>query len=213
MKHKIILTTSILAALSVRIETFAEGYFVDPALLGLFITPLIILSLAFIPIVVAIVYIVRFIRGKKTAENVRLTLVSLCGLIVLPFIPLLPSSMDAFVYRMEQFPREAYYNLADDLRAEFKRLGIQGLGGVDSKEKEWDAVYELLRPSHPILQVNRFKPYMTVDDDSVIVFWGSGLTGAYEIIILEGNEKPHWLESTQRPVVYIYEDVGLGFRS
>lgn len=212
MKHTIILTASILAALSVRIVFFAQGYFVDPALLGFFFDPLILPALALAPAVVAIAYVIRLIRREKSAQNIRLTVVALCGPVVLLMAPILPGGMDAFFFRMKQFPQAAYHSLAGDLRREFETRGIQIGTVLSSDDKEWDAVYQALRPAHPILQVNRRRPYVMLHDSHVIVFWGSGLTGAYEVIILTGPDKPPWLDSQQRPIIYIHDDVGLGFR-
>lgn len=213
MKHRIILTASCLSAIGAHIAFFAEGYFANPALLGVLITPLVFLSLLFFPALVAVVYLVRFFLRDKTRQNTTLTILGFCGFTLFVAGHALPGGLDAFVFRMKQFSDTAYYELAANLRSEFDKRGIRESSDLQIGSKAWESLHDSLREAHPILQINSSPPRIAVDEDSVIVFWGGGRTGSYEIMILLDANEPHGLASGSRRTVKIHERVLLGYRS
>lgn len=218
MKHGIVLGAGIGAGFLSWLFNLAEGYFANPAPppFGV-LYPFFLIPIAAAPILVSIGYCVWLVSQRKTRRNIGLTLVSLVGPFVVVAGPTLINDYDTFVYRMKSFSEAEYHRLAADVKTEFDKKGVDQLRDYGSSRKEQLAIHETLVQSHPILAISEFPLDIAVRDENVVLEWGSGLTGGYEVVIsLSSDPTSGWVDARRRgphdvasPVTYIYDGVAL----
>ncbi len=189
MKHGIILTVGIAAGALFWLLGLAEGYFADPTPLPFWILyPFFLLAVAAITVSVSIGYCVWLIFVRKTRRNLTLVLAALIGPLVILVGPRLLNGYDAFVYRMKSFSDAEYRSVAADIKTAFDERGIRRLRDLDLHETEKFAILESLVDAHPILAISDFPLDLAVSGERVVLEWGSGLTGGYQIEISLNSE-------------------------
>ena len=218
MKHSITLTVGIGAGLLAWLFNLAEGYFADPAPFpfGIFY-PFFLIPIAATPVLVSIGYCVWLILVSKTRRNIGLTLAALIGPLVVVVGPRLLNDYDTFVYRMKSFSEAEYHRLAAEIKTEFDERGINRLQDYGISREERLAIYGPLVESHPILAISEFPLDIAASDENVVLEWGSGLTGGYEVVISLRSDPPSewaapWRQgphNVELPVTYIYDGVAL----
>ena len=208
VKHCVLLTAGIVAALLVWLEGIAGGYFAGATPVALwFFYPFFFLAIVAIPILIATGYCGMLVFRKKTRRNILQTLVSLLGPVVLGAGPTLFSGYDAFVFRMKDFSEDEYHSLAEDVLTELRGRGLDRLHGYDIHETEQDAIYRSLVGRHPVLAFADDPPAILASADSVSLYWGVGFDGGYEAVTLLSSEPPYWPNPSGLPSTYIYDSV------
>lgn len=218
MKHSIILIVGIGAGFLLWLFILAQGYFANPAPFPFGVLyPFFLLPIAAIPILVSIGYCVWLAFQSKTRRNIGLTLAALIGPLVVVVGPRLLNDYDTFVYRMKSFSEAEYHRLAAEIKTKLDERGIDRLQVYGSPRKEQLAMHEPLVQSHPILAISKFPLDIAASDENVLLEWGSGLTGGYEVLIsLSSDPSSDWAAPRRQrpynaevPVTYIYDGVAL----
>ena len=180
--HYVLVGFTLVASIGLWIFDLAEGYFANPALLGM-ATPLVVIPIALFCLIMPVVYLIRGIQLRKDRRHIVLAGIALFALVWQPITPGLPHGLDAFHYRMSQFGETDYDQLFTTARAELARLELDefhyGVGPQDRR----DAVYAALAESNPMLTIGPSRPNISIRDNEMSFYWGSGLIGAYFVTV------------------------------
>lgn len=160
-----------------------EGYSVDVTAGMSMAYPLVLLTIAAFPAIVALLALVSLVRHSVPWAS-RLLFLSLSLLIVTLQILLPSPRMLGFEMRMSRFSEAEFIATADAIRAMWRKDGSNtGYFGGN--------IANALIPDHPVLAVSPWPPKIFVGPQSVGISWGSGLTGALDVDIQsEGAENP-----------------------
>ena len=182
----VLVGSALAAGIGLWVFELAEGYFANPALLGM-ATPLVVIPIAVFCLVIPVVYVLRGIWFRKDRRQVVLAVIALFSLVWRPITPGLPDNLDAFHYRMSRFGEADYDRLLTMAQAELARLEADPIHGRVSARMQGDALYTALAESNPMLTIGPARPNVSVKNDAMSFYWGSGLTGAYFVTVHEDS--------------------------
>jgi hypothetical protein len=199
-------------ALLVVIDSFLGwlgGYLVDPAFLGIF-TPFILILLFIAPAIILFVSLADLRKPQnRTRDNYASITVSFL-LVAFLFTPFRPSSIDGFHHRMGQLEQDVYISAA--------RLAIEGAEQLEPESKSPDFprtethkifVKSLAQKNQLVSVSSRLPSLRSINNKYVLFSWGSGLTGAYQVLVTFNSHEPAWLASLHLPPKKLYENVYL----
>ncbi len=196
--------SSLVAAVALRVYYLSAGWNADPTFLFGLVTPFVTLPLFAYTLLIAPLSLFGLLRRKVPGPPVRgkilaVSLVLLAAFIAAP-TPLMPNSTDAFEWRMSSFSEAQFQDLARSVRSEMAKLSLDELRGDD--DVMHNQILASLREHHAILRIETFPIELFVRDSYVALEWASGLTGGYEVTIIDGDAKHDW-----QPAPNIYADV------
>ena len=186
--------------------SWITGYLFDPEFLGPF-TPFILILIFVSPLFFFFLMLAGLLRSEN--RNRKNYLACFIAAIAVMFLcsPLRPTSVDGFYYRMGKIDRDEYLAAAKLVKSEVDRLGIgtQDLGYPETQEH--DNLVESIRDQNLLFSISKVPIHISNDEGYVVLSWGSGLTGAYEVLVTSGEEEPSWLKNRFHPPKRLYENV------
>ena len=195
---------SLFSATVFRIYGLASGWNADPTFLFSLFVPFVIIPLFVFPILFAPVSL--FCLAPKDSwrlsvggKSFTIGVAFLAAFVAAP-TPFLPTSSDAFRWRMASFSEADFMSLAVDARSEMAKRDLDSLMG--NHYDAHDQIVDALRPRHPVLLVSSFPLEIFATNTHVSIEWASGLTGGYEISIIDGDSAPQWMTKPN-----LYENV------
>jgi hypothetical protein len=184
------------------------GYLVDPAFLGFF-TPFILLPIFIAPVIIFIM----MLAGLKHPSNRNRKNYVACffASIALGFLfsPYRPTSVDGFYYRMSKIDRQVYLAAAELVIAEAERMRLSSNSFNYPVTKEHKDFVVSLSGKNTLFTLSNWPVHISREEDYVLFSWGSGLTGAYEVLITVSNKEPYWLKNHPHATKKIYDNVVL----
>jgi hypothetical protein len=193
----------------VAVSTFLgwiNGYLVDPAFLGFF-TPFIMLPVFLSPIAV-LVWMLIGLRRSDHRNRKNLLACSIAGIaVIFLFSPFRPNSVDGFYYRMGKIDRNDYLAAAELVKSEAERLRISSRDLGYPRTEAHDTFVESLRDKNILFSLSNWPIHVSNNEGYIFLSWGSGLTGAYEVLVTFGEEEPGWLKNRPFPPKRLYKNV------
>ncbi len=157
-----------------------SGYFILLIPFGLF-SPFAELGLALALIFFAIASVILVGLGKHSSHQ---RMIVALGVLVIASLPWATSwRINGFEFRIKQTSDADWLTLADDARTLLR--GSTADGQLPRHPGlHWNRQYVVkLAESHPVLRLGDFPPKLFVDEDSVGIYWGSGLIGTWAVDI------------------------------
>jgi hypothetical protein len=190
---KVVLATQLFAAILLRSYEMASGWHADPAYLFGLLAPMVILPLflhaALGPVTGIWLAMMRIPRQTVLSRLAAIFVASLAFIIAAP-TPWMPSPLDVFQWRMRSIPEEEFHALAREVRREAEEAGVTD-GHLDRRARA--RVLDALEEKYELLGISDFPTNINLYDGHVSIWWGSGLTGGYEVTIVDGAETPRRL--------------------
>ncbi len=195
-----------LSVIYLRGQNWASGYFVDPSPFGV-IAELFILPLFLVPFIALVYYGVRAFKDVETPIKRWTRFIFAIGAVVLLFSPDVPNSYDGFQSRMSQFSPDEYQALAKDIESAYFTYGKS----MDPSRYFDKRIVRVLAEDHPILKVSSWPtpPYVEYTETHVAIFWGSGISGGYRVVISPGKLDEAWLRDWVPEPRVLYDGVVL----
>jgi len=185
---------------------WVNGYLVDPAFLGFF-TPFFLLPIFLSPIVV-LAWMLIGLRRSDNRNSKNYLACFIAGIAVIFLLsPLRPNSVDGFYYRMGKIDRDDYLTAAELVKSEAERFGVSSRDLGYPTTEAHDKFVEFLRDKNILFSISNWPIHVSNDEGYVFLSWGSGLTGAYEVLITFGEEEPSWLKNRPYPPKRLYKNV------
>ena len=185
-----------------------NGYLVDPAFLGFF-TPFILVPIFITPIIVFIAMLTALKQLNNRNRNNYLACFAAGSAVIFLFSPYRPTSVDGFYYRMSKIDRQEYLAAAELVITETESLGVNPKKLSYPVTKEHKDFVASLSGKNVIFTLSNWPIHISKDAGYVLFTWGSGLTGAYEVLITADDNEPQWLKSHPHPTKKLYNNVFL----
>ncbi|GAB2196850.1 hypothetical protein MAH4_09690 [Sessilibacter sp. MAH4] len=108
---------------------------------------------------------------------------------------------------MEKLDRDVYLSAAELVKIEAEISGVSSLDLGYPTTETHDKFVESLRGKNILFSMSSWPIHVSNNKDYVLLSWGSGLTGAYEVLITSGEEDPRWLIDRPFPRKKLYKNV------
>jgi len=169
-----------LAIFSIRVGSFASGYFASLAPLSL-ATPFVGIGLALLVLIMAGALVYRLFAGKEILSKRAIPVA--IALIFTAVCLQIPSQEVGFRHRMAQTSEAQWIALAGEARAAV---------ATDARSSDiWHrkTVRDLAK-THPVLALGDWPPKLFVSKSMTSFYWGSGLVGTLGVDVLEPGHEP-----------------------
>lgn len=193
------------------VTSYATGYYLDPAVLGFLFTPILTISLVLVSLFFTILPIIRLTRAENrnigTMKAITACLIVWLLVLALP----IPGSNEGAAFRLSNFSEKDYREISSIVAATYKLYG-NNAKYFSRGSKDYSTFIGKLKTSHEIFRLSEFPLDVSINDTYTMIEWASGLTGGYELVILNKSGKlPYWL--AEREVHYLYETVAFYYIS
>ena len=185
-----------------------DGYWVDPAFLGLF-TPFIALFILFLPIAILIWMMIGLMQSHNKSFRSYWSLLIACMAVVFLFSPMRPTAVDGFYYRMGKIDYDEYMAAVELINSEAARLNLSDRDFTYPVTEAHNKLVRSLADKNILFSLSDWPVHIAKKDKYILLSWASGLTGGYEVLITFGEEEPPWLENRLYPPKKLYKNVFL----
>lgn len=192
------------------IENFASGYFLDPTVLGFFLTPIFSIVLGLSALIFSGISIFRLFK-KEYRKKMGFVNALVCALfMVMNFSGVFPNSSNGVEYRLKQFSKSDFQEIQAEVELAYEKFG-KNSKFFSRGDEGYKQFLDQLKREHSIFNISTFPIDVFKTEDSICLEWASGLTGGYELIIYDGKNLPYWADKSK--LVHIYENVAFYYKS
>jgi hypothetical protein len=206
-KEPVIVACCLLLLIIVNV---ASGYFLNPTILGFFLTPVFFIVFGLSALIFSGISIFRLFK-KKYRKKTGFVNALVCTLFIgMNFSGLFPNASNGVEYRLKKFSKSDFQEIENEVELAYEKFG-KNSKFFSRGDKGYNQFLDQLKRAHSIFNISSFPIDVFKREDSVRLEWASGLTGGFEIVIYDGKNLPHWADKSK--LVHIYENVAFYYKS
>lgn len=192
------------------IANLASGYFLDPTILGFFLTPVFFIVLGLSALIFSSISIFRLFKNEHRNKLGTVNALVCALFLAMNFSGLFPNASNGVEYRLKQFSKNDFQEIENKVELAYEKFG-KNSKFFSRGDEGYKQFLDRLKREHSIFNISSFPIDVFKREDGVRIEWASGLTGGFEIIIYDGKKQPHWADNSK--LVHIYENVAFYYKS
>ena len=192
------------------VANLASGYFLDPTILGFFLTPVYFIVFGLSALIFSGISIFRLFKKKYRKKTGFLNALVCALFMAINFSGLFPNASNGVEYRLKQYSKKDFQEIKNEVELAYEKFG-KNSKFFSRGDEGYEQFLDQLKREHSIFNISSFPIDVFKREDSVYIEWASGLTGGFEVIIYDGKNLPYWAEKTK--LVHIYENVAFYYKN
>ena len=189
--------------------SLASGYFLDPTILGFYLTPIHFIVWGLSVLIFSGISVFRLFKKKYRKKTGFLNALVCVLLVTIYFSGLLPNASDGVEYRLKQFSKSDFQEIQNEVELAYEKFG-KNSKFFSRGDEGYKKILDQLKGKHSIFYISSFPIDVFRREDSIRLEWASGLTGGFEVIIYDGESLSNWPDKSK--LVHIYENVAFYYK-